>query len=49
VSEAFCDLTRDAFTFEERGTITIKGIGEVKTYFLLSDGVARVERSETRG
>ena len=49
VSEAFCDLTRDAFTFEERGTITIKGIGEVKTYFLLSDGVARVERSETPG
>jgi adenylate cyclase len=49
VSEAFRDLTRDAFTFEQRGTITIKGIGEVKTFFLLSGGVARVECSETRG
>ena len=34
VSEAFYALTSDAFTFEERGALAIKGIGEVKTYFL---------------
>ena len=27
VSEAFHDLTRDAFAFEERGTLPIEGIG----------------------
>jgi class 3 adenylate cyclase len=35
VSEAFCTLTRDAFTFEERGMLAIKGIGEVRAYFLI--------------
>ena len=39
VSEAFRELARDAFAFEERGTMPIKGIGEVRTYFLT--GVAR--------
>jgi adenylate cyclase len=34
VSEAFCQLTRGTFVCEERGTLAIKGIGEVRTYFL---------------
>lgn len=34
VSEAFRALCGDAFTFEERGTLEIKGIGETQTYFL---------------
>ena len=34
VSEAFRALTGDAFTFEERGTMEIRGIGETRTYFL---------------
>ena len=37
VSEAFRDLTRVAFAFEERGTLEIKGIGKVRTYFLTSE------------
>ena len=36
VSEAFHQLTREAFAFEERGTMAIKGVGEVRTYFLIS-------------
>jgi adenylate cyclase len=35
VSEAFHDLTRDAFAFEERGATEIKGLGLKKTFFLL--------------
>ena len=35
VSEAFRDLTKDAFAFEERGTTEIKGLGVRKTFFLL--------------
>jgi adenylate cyclase len=34
VSEAFRALAGDAFTYEERGTTALKGIGEAKTYFL---------------
>jgi adenylate cyclase len=34
VSEAFRDLTAEAFTFEERGVLPIKGIGETRTYWL---------------
>ena len=34
VSAAFHDLTRDEFVFEERGTLAIKGVGEVRTYLL---------------
>lgn len=34
VSETFRDLTQDVFTFEARGPIEIKGIGEIRTYFL---------------
>ena len=34
VSEAFRALTGDAFAFEERGAMEIKGIGETRTYFL---------------
>jgi adenylate cyclase len=37
VSEAFRALTCDPFAFEDRGTLAIKGIGEVKTYFLASE------------
>ena len=33
VSEAFRDLTGDAFIFEERGVVDMKGIGETTTYF----------------
>jgi adenylate cyclase len=35
VSEAFRDLTQDAFAFEERGATEIKGLGLKKTFFLL--------------
>jgi adenylate cyclase len=35
VSAAFRDLTKEAFSFEERGATQIKGIGETTTYFLL--------------
>ena len=35
VSEAFRDLAGDAFIFEERGIVDMKGIGETTTYFLL--------------
>jgi adenylate cyclase len=35
VSEAFRDLTAEAFAFEERGPIDIKGIGLATTYFLV--------------
>jgi len=34
VSEAFHALAEDAFTFEERGAVDIKGIGLARTYFL---------------
>jgi len=36
VSEAFRELTGDAFAFEERGAVEIRGIGETRTYFLTS-------------
>ena len=35
VSEAFRDLTRDAFMFEERGATEIKGLGVRTTFFLV--------------
>jgi adenylate cyclase len=35
VSEAFRDLTQDAFAFEERGATEIKGLGLKKAFFLL--------------
>ena len=35
VSEAFRELTRDIFLFEERGTTDIKGIGATRTFFLI--------------
>jgi adenylate cyclase len=35
VSEAFRDLAGDAFGYEERGVLDIKGIGQARTYFLL--------------
>jgi adenylate cyclase len=34
VSEAYCKLVGDAFTFEERGATDIRGIGETRTFFL---------------
>jgi adenylate cyclase len=34
VSEAFRDLAGDAFVFEERGIVDMKGIGETRTHFL---------------
>ncbi|MBX3232921.1 MAG: hypothetical protein KIT84_42135 [Labilithrix sp.] len=35
VSEATYEATKDAFDYEERGTISVKGKGEMKTYLLL--------------
>jgi adenylate cyclase len=35
VSAAFRDLTKEAFSFEERGATEIKGLGETTTFFLL--------------
>lgn len=35
VSESTYDLLKDQFLFEQRGTIEAKGIGKLKTYFLL--------------
>jgi adenylate cyclase len=36
VSDVYRELTRDAFIFEERGTIDFKGVGTMRTFFLLS-------------
>ena len=36
VSEAAHDLLRARYRFESRGTIEVKGKGEMKTYFLES-------------
>jgi adenylate cyclase len=35
VSEAFRDLTKDVFTFDERGATEIKSIGTTRTFFLV--------------
>jgi adenylate cyclase len=37
VSEAFRELTRDEFEFEERGTTDLKGIGAARTFFLIGE------------
>jgi adenylate cyclase len=37
VSEAFHDLTKHAFDFEERGSTDIKGLEAAKTYFLVRE------------
>ncbi len=34
VSATFRELTGDVFSFEERGLIDVKGVGEVRTYYL---------------
>jgi len=36
LSTAFRELTGDAFAFEERGAVEIRGIGETRTHFLTS-------------
>ena len=35
VSEATYEATKEAFAYEPRGTINVKGKGEMKTYLLL--------------
>jgi adenylate cyclase len=35
VSEAFRELTKDTFLFEERGPTDVKGIGTTRTFFLI--------------
>jgi len=35
VTPAIYENLRDRYQFEERGTITVKGKGEMKTYWLL--------------
>jgi adenylate cyclase len=35
VSNAYRELTRDAFVFEERGTAELKGVGAMQTFFLV--------------
>lgn len=35
VSEATYQLLKDRFVFEKRGTILVKGVGEMPTYFLI--------------
>jgi adenylate cyclase len=35
VSEAFRNLTKGTFEFEERGVMEIRGIGLTRTYFLV--------------
>ena len=42
VSEAYYDLTKDAFVFEERGPTDLKGLGIARTFFL------RAERAPTQ-
>ena len=37
VSQAFRDLTGNAFGFEERGPVEIKGVGDIRTYFLTAE------------
>jgi adenylate cyclase len=38
VSAAFRDALADAFDFEQRGGIEIKGVGSVETWFLVAEG-----------
>jgi len=40
VSEAFRELAGDAFVFEERGEIDIRGVGLTRTCFLLRERAA---------
>jgi adenylate cyclase len=35
VSDAYRQLTNHAFIFEERGTADFKGVGTIKTFFLI--------------
>jgi class 3 adenylate cyclase len=35
VSEAFRDLTKEVFSFDERGVTEIKSIGTTRTFFLV--------------
>jgi class 3 adenylate cyclase len=35
VTEATCERLRGKFTLEERGSIEVKGKGQMKTYFLI--------------
>lgn len=37
VSDAFREIADDAFAFEERGEIAVRGLGRVHTYFLLRE------------
>jgi len=37
VSQEFRNLTDSDFTFEERGPVEIKGVGEIRTYFLVAE------------
>lgn len=46
MSEAFRNLTMDAFSFEERGAMGIREAGEVRTYFLRGE---RADRSGQYG
>ncbi len=46
VSAAFRDALGDAFAFERRGSIEIKGVGREETWFLVGES-ARAERPET--
>jgi len=49
VSESFRSLTADRFVFEERGTTELKGIGELRTYFLLGEkGAPPTEKAAAR-
>jgi class 3 adenylate cyclase len=43
VSEAFRDLTKDVFLFEERGTTDIKGIETTQTFFLIGPADKTIE------
>jgi adenylate cyclase len=43
VSEAFRDLAKDAFVFEERGATELKGVGVARTFFLVGEKSSSVQ------
>ena len=47
VSEAFRELTEDAFVFEERGTTDLKGLGAARTFFLTAERASCVRPAAT--
>ncbi len=37
ITQATCELLKDQFVCEPRGPLEVKGVGEVKTWFLVGE------------